>query len=177
MVFKPSVGLRSNWSIKPTADAAAYFWRYAPMKEPYQPNASILQAALAAPAVTPVIAIPLVSLLPGVYASPVIVLITIPVTFVLAILFGYLGMAVVCLPLYALLRRANQLRAIRLCSYTTVLGTVLWVLFWQWGESMASDTLTTYVVIGATCSLAVAASFCWLAGITIRPSGRRTGAA
>lgn len=143
------------------------------MEEAYQPNASILQAAFAAPAVAPVIAIPLVSLLPGAYASPVLTLVAIPFTIVLAILFGYLGMFLVCLPLYALLQLANRLRAIRLCSYTTLLGTGLWVLFWQWGGSLNNDSLATYAIIGAASSLAVVASFCWLAGITFRSSGHR----
>jgi hypothetical protein len=147
------------------------------MEEPYQPNASIMHAAFVAPAVTPVAAIPLVALLPGAYGSPVLMFVAVPVTIVLAILFGYLGMFLVCLPLYTLLRLANRLQAIQLCAYTTIAGTALWILFWQWGNVVTNDNLATYAIIGAASSLAVVATFCWLAGITIRPSGRRTGAA
>jgi hypothetical protein len=125
------------------------------------PEPSVVEAAYVAPLVTPIVAIPataifLTSAVDGGYLS-----IAIPFIIVFSLIFGYLGMFLVCLPIAALLDHFKKLDAIRLCFYTCAVGTAAWAY-------MTNDhhqPVINSAAAGFVCSLAVTALFCYLYGI------------
>lgn len=127
-------------------------------------------SALAAPLVTPVVALPLMWLLPA-RLDEVDLLMATFFGFVFSLAYGYVGMLLICLPLFALLGKLRRLDAIRLCLGTTLLGAVAftWVLS---PEPPTVPALLRIFFFNAACSLAVCAFFCVLAEIRIRPLAR-----
>lgn len=136
------------------------------------PGPSILQAIFGAPLVTPIAAIPLVALLPGIYVTELDMVMTVPFVFFFSLICGYLGMFVVCLPIMALLGYTKRLDAIRLCFYTTIVGAIAWTSIVGSGHS-DFPLLARNFIAGAGCSFAVSAFFCVLGGIPIRQNRAR----
>ena len=131
------------------------------------PESSILQAALCAPLVVPVLAIPLAGLLPDMYANGVDMLLKLPFTAFVSLVYGYLGMFLICLPILMLLRRLKALNAGRLCFYTSIFGAAAFSYIFN-SHSTDFPVLVVTFAIGACCSLTVCAIFCLLHGITFR---------
>jgi hypothetical protein len=127
---------------------------------------SMIEALLAAPAITPILAVPLVGILPDVYTAWWDLIIFLPFVAIISLVWGYLGMIFVCAPILALLRRAKKLDAIRLCFYTTLLGGTVWTYLGAYSEL---PDLARAFTVGAGCSFGVCAFFCLLSGISIRP--------
>lgn len=137
------------------------------------PEPSIFLAFFAAPLITPILAIPLVGIIPGVYTSQWDPIILLPFVAVISLVWGYLGMIFVCLPILALLKWAKKLDGIRLCFYTTTLGAIVWTyLAGHEGDSGFSDLVRAFAV-GSGCSFGVCAFFCSLGGISFRPGRAR----
>ena len=143
--------------------------------QPEEP--SLLVAFFSAPLITPVIAIPLVGLLPLMYQDELDMLISLPFVVILSLIYGYLGMIFVCLPVMIVLHLIKRFNALTICLATTLLGAGIWTyLFHEMpGPERKFTTLFTFVV-GAGCSLGVSAFFCLLGGITIRSSRDRFAA-
>ncbi len=140
------------------------------------PEPSILTAFFCAPLITPILAIPLVALLPGIYNNELEFLILIPFVAFFSLLYGYLGMLLVCLPIILLLRFLERLDATRLCFFTTVVGGGVWAWLFQDSPGPEPATYLAKFIVGAGCSLGVSAFFCLLAGISIHASRARPGA-
>lgn len=134
------------------------------------PEPSMLTAFFCAPLITPILAIPLVALLPGIYNNEIDLLITLPFVIIISLLYGYLGMVLICLPVMLLLRFLKRLNALSLCLCTAVIGASVWtLLFGDMPGPNATLLLRTFLT-GFGCSLGVSAFFCVLGGITIRSS-------
>ena len=141
---------------------------------PPPPEPSPLVAFFCAPLITPVLAIPLVGLLPGVYTDAGYLLLSLPFVIILSLIFGYIGMATVCLPILLSLHFMKRLNALTLCTLTALIGGTLWAFLFH--DMPGPEQKTAYVasfIVGAGCSLGVSAFFCALSGITIRSSRRR----
>lgn len=127
------------------------------------PEPSPLVAFFAAPLISPVLAIPLAAFLPGMYANEIDILIALPFVVVLSLVYGYLGMLAVCLPVMLILRALKWLNALSLCSVTTLIGAILWTALMHGGPKPIPVSLA--FLIGAACSLGVTAFFCALGGL------------
>lgn len=130
-----------------------------------QSKPSVLGAALVAPAVTPIIALVSLAWFPNMGTSGGYYFIAIPFVFVFALIYGYLGMLLVCLPFAAVLSRTRLLGAPALCSLTSITGAALWT----WHDAHPMQPALDSFIVGFLCSLGVSALFCYLAGIAIRP--------
>lgn len=130
---------------------------------------SLVAALLAAPLITPVLAVPLLAvLMPGFYRSfDDLAGMSLTVA-VFAWVFGYAGMTVVVLPVYFVLRHRRRLDALAFCLWTTLIGATLFALAVDDLRSLLSPVLLAKWVLGAACSLGVSAFFCALAGIQMR---------
>src|SRR5690349_14640627 len=128
------------------------------------PQPSLLSAALVAPLVTPVVALVSLAWFPNVGTSGGYYLVAMPFVVVLSLIFGYLGMFFVCLPLFAILSRAKFLNAPALCLCTGITGAALWT----WFQMHPMQPILNSVAVGFLCSLSVAASFRFLAGVKLR---------
>lgn len=147
------------------------------MRIPPPPEPSLLTAFFCAPLITPIVAIPLVALLPGVYTSEFDMVIALPFVLVLSLIYGYLGMVLVCLPVFLLLLLLKRLNSVRLCLFTTAIGAGVWTcLFGDLSGPAHNDAYLASFVVGAGCSLGVSAFFCALGGITIRSNRHRFAA-
>ena len=138
------------------------------MKVESLPEPSLLAAFFCAPLVTPLLAIPLIALLPGMYNSEVDLLIALPFVVVFSLVYGYLGMIFICLPVMLLLRFLKKFNAVTLCLCTTAIGASVWVLLF--GDNMPSSEPVSRLVafaIGAGCSLGVSVFFCVLGDIRL----------
>ena len=139
------------------------------------PETTLWQAAAIAPISTPIFAIPLISLLPGLYSSGGDFTLVATVAFFVSFVFGYLGMFLICVPIAAALTFLKKLNAVRVCVYTTMAGGAAWTaLYWDAAEPFRSLFLT--IAVGAGCSLGVSMVFCIVGGITIRSSRDRFAA-
>lgn len=133
------------------------------------PKLSLTSAFFGAPLVTPVLAIPLVALLPDVYSSAFDVLLFLPFVVVLSLVYGYAGMLLVCLPLMVLLKHFGKLSSLTLCASTTVAGTALWMTLFIGARTPDPASHTArFLLVGALCSLGVSACFSILAEIPMR---------
>ncbi len=147
------------------------------MRIPPPPEPSPLVAFFSAPLITPVLAIPLVGLLPGIYTDAGNLLLSLPFVIIFSLMFGYIGMIAVCLPVLLALRLVKRLNALTLCTLTSLIGGTLFAL--RFHDMPGSEPGTAYVtsfVVGTGCSLGVSALFCALSGITIRSSRDRFAA-
>ena len=136
---------------------------------------TLWQAAWIAPISTPIFAIPLISLLPGLYSSSGDFVLVATVAFFVSFLFGYLGMFLICVPIAAALTYFGWLNAIRVCVYTAIAGGTAWTaLYWDAAEPFRS--LFPNIAVGSGCSLGVSMVFCIVGGITIRSSRDRFAA-
>jgi len=128
--------------------------------------------ALVGPLAAPFAAAPLASLLkPSVYVSYSDALIMLPVVAIVAIIYAYIGMVIVGLPVALLLRRFERLSVATLCAISVPLGAALWLLC----RLIATNPLQLRhapmeAVVGGGVALAVAILFCAVSGITIRSS-------
>jgi len=127
------------------------------------PEPSPLIAFFSAPLITPVLAIPLAAFLPGMYASGIDILIALPLVVVASLIYGYIGMLAVCLPVMLILRALKRLNALTLCLVTTLVGGALWTVLMRGASESISVSLL--FLIGAACSLGVSAFFCALGGL------------
>lgn len=127
------------------------------------PEPSPLLAFFAAPLICPVLAIPLAAFLPGMYANEIDLLIALPLVVIASLVYGYLGMLVVCLPVMLILRALKRLNTLTLCSVTTLIGAVLWTGLMHGAPKPISLPLA--LLIGGACSLGVTAFFCALGGL------------
>ena len=128
------------------------------------PETTLWQSAAIAPIATPVFAIPLISLLPGLYTSADDFFLVVPIAFFVSFLFGYLGMFLICVPIAATLTHFGKLNAIRVCMYTTIAGAAAWTtIFWDRGERL--DSLIPHIAVGGGCSLGVSLVFCIVGGV------------
>lgn len=131
------------------------------------PEPSIVQSFFCAPLITPFLALPLAALLPGFDVFSL--LLALPLVIVISLVFGYLGLALICLPTFLVLRYFNKLNAVRLCFYTTVFGAGAFsYLFGHGPEFSDYQNLVVNFTVGAGCSFGVCAFFCVLAGITLK---------
>ena len=135
------------------------------------PEPSIVQAFFCAPLITPFLAFPLAALHPAIYGNVFSLLLALPFVVVISLILGYLGQALICFPIFLLLKRINKLNAVRLCSYTTAFGAGLFTcLFGHEREFSNFANLVGHFTIGAGCSFGVCAFFCLLADITLTKS-------
>ncbi len=133
------------------------------------PKPSLTTACFAAPLITPIVAIPVAALLPGMYSSAFDILIALPFVIVASLIYGYAGMIVVCLPLMLLLKYFNKLSALTLCASTTIVGSAIWMTMFVVGSTPESASAHVRVLlVGAVCSFAVSAFFCILGEIPWR---------
>ncbi len=139
------------------------------MRIPPQSEPTLLSAALVAPIVTPIVALVSLAWFPNMGTSAGYYLIAMPVVIVLALVFGYLGMFLVCLPFFAILSKAKLLSAPTLCLLTSVTGAALWT----WLESNPEQPILNSLVVGFLCSFSVSVSFCFLAGGNLHPGRTR----
>lgn len=133
---------------------------------------SVFQAALYAPLVAPLVAIPLTAVVMKIYANGVDLLVKLPFVAIGALVYGYLGMLLICLPIMGVLSRFRALDAIRLCTGTSTLGALAW--FWLNSATGAPEAFgpLSELLIGAICSLVVSTAFCILREIPLRLSRR-----
>ena len=143
--------------------------------QPEEP--SLLVAFFSAPLITPVVAIPLAGLLPLIYQNELDLLITLPFVVAFSLIYGYLGMIFVCLPVMILLHLMKRFNAFTICLATTLIGASIWTYLFHDipGPERKFTPIFTFIV-GAGCSLGVSAFFCLLGGITIRSSRDRFAA-
>ena len=120
-------------------------------------------AFFAAPLVAPLLAIVLAAALPGVYSDGFATVVALPVIVVVALVYGYAGMVLVCLPVYLLLKRLGKLTPARLCFFTTLLGGVAWT--WLQSASLIAWSPVGVLLIGLLASLGVVGFFCLLGGV------------
>ena len=139
------------------------------MRMPQPEEPSIPRAFFCAPLVTPILAIVSTALLPGVYSTELDILIALPIIVVLSLIYGYLGMLLVCLPIMMLLRRIGRLNLILLCFLTAIGGATIWAIWCAYGWGPAFSPARQFV-LGFICSLGTSALFCFLGGITVRSS-------
>ncbi len=133
------------------------------------PTPSLTTAFFAAPLITPVVAIPLAALLPGMYSSAFDIVIALPFVIVASLIYGYAGMIVVCLPLMLLLKYFNKLSALTLCASTTVAGSAIWMTMFVVGSTPGPASAHGRVLlVGAVCSFMVSAFFCILGEVPWR---------
>lgn len=138
------------------------------------PEPSLAVAFFCAPLVAPVLAIPASVLLPGMYASIFDVLVALPFVVVAALFHAYAGMLLVCLPIIGALKLMRRLDAVRLCSYTTLVGTIAWtcVIAFDASASLSMPDIGRYVLVNAICSFGVSAFFCVLGGVRLWSQAR-----
>lgn len=129
---------------------------------------SVLQAALYSPLVTPLVAVPTTALLLNIYANGVDLMIKLPFVAFAALLYGYLGMFLVCLPVTGILSHLRALDANRLCACTTIIGALAWL--WVSGPADGPEAPGQFseLLVGAASSLAVSTTFCFLREIPLR---------
>ena len=170
----------SNISFEADGYAAAQLQRYASMSQHSRP---LVVGALASSFAVPVLMALLMAfssmsiMTPPILVFFVGVLITAPTTCLVAV------------PLALLFRRFGKLNAIYMCLLGTLLGALalgLYTLDSTYYPQMTDKALALWIARqaalksltpGAVYGFVSAAAFCVGAGITIRPSGRRTGAA
>ena len=131
----------------------------------------MLSAALVAPLVTPIIALPALAWFSNLGTAGGYFYIAIPVVLAFSVAFGYVGMLFVCLPLVAVLTLLKRLSAPILCGLTSVVGACLWA----WFELNPMQPVGNSLVVGFLCSLGVAMVFCYLAGIGMRARAGAVG--
>ena len=129
------------------------------------PEPSPLVAFFAAPLITPVLAIPLAALLPGMYANEVDTLVALPLVVIFSLVYGYIGMVIVCLPVMLILRALKKLNTLTLCLATTVIGAGLWTALMYGAPASTRLPVSVVMLTGAGCSLGVTAFFCVLGGL------------
>lgn len=129
-------------------------------------RSSVLQAALVAPTVTPVVASVSLAFFPDVLTDDGYYLIAFPFVLVVSLVIGYLGMFLVCLPMFALLEASGRLTAGALCVVTSLAGAAIWV----WFRLDPQQSMFNSAAVGFLCSLGVSALFCYIRGITTRSS-------
>jgi len=130
------------------------------------PEPSLASAFFCAPLVAPVLAIPAVSLLPGVYTNVGDLLLVVPFVIVLSLLHAYAGMLLVCLPVMGVLKLTGRFDALRLCFYTTLIGASAWTCLFT--EPSSASESTAFFVVATLCSFGVSAFFCALGGVKLR---------
>ena len=150
-------------ALSPEARCARTGSHAAAMRIEPPPEPSPLIAFFSAPLITPVLAIPLAAFLPGMYASEIDILITLPFVVVVSLIYGYIGMLLVCLPVMLILHALKRLNTLTLCLVTTLVGGILWTALMRGGPGSASLPLS--FLVGATCSLGVTVFFCVLGGL------------
>ena len=142
------------------------------MTHPRSHKRPLWLGALVGPLAAPFAAAPLASLLqPSIYVSFSDALIMFPIVAIVAVIYGYIGVAIAGLPVALLLRRFGRLSVATLCAISVPLGASLWLL----SRLAATSPLQLRhapmeAVVGGGVALAVAALFCIVCGITIRSS-------
>lgn len=133
---------------------------------------TLLESALVAPLATPIIAIPMLGIFPDVLTDNGYYLAALLFVFFVSLIVGYLGMFLVCLPIAGLLLLFNRLNALALCTCTGLIGAILWA----WFRADPMQNVMHSLAVGFSCSAGVAATFCYVSGITIRSSRTKPAA-
>lgn len=137
------------------------------------PEPSPLTAFFCAPLVTPVLAVPLAAFLPNLYSNEFDLLVVGPFVAIFSLIYGYLGMIFVCLPVILVLRYLRKLNSVTLYVLTTAIGATVFALLFHDLSGPEPNGFWAVFAVGAGCSFGVTTFFCLLSGITIRSSRTR----
>lgn len=142
------------------------------MTDPRSHKRPLWLGALIGPLAAPFAAAPLAPFLdPWIYGSFIGALIMFPIVAIVAVIYGYMGVAIVGLPVALLLRKFGRLSATMLCAVSVPLGAGLWLLSRLAATSpLQLRHVPVEAFVSGIVTLAVAALFCIVSGITIRSS-------
>ena len=135
----------------------------------------LLRGALVAPLAAPLAAtllLPVVMPGAGSFVSNAVVLL--PIIAVVSIIFSYVAVFSIALPLAHALRRYGKLNAIMICGLSIPIGAALWLAVRMFDRpSQVREQLISEIIFGAGVALAVAILFSVASGLTIHSSRTR----
>ena len=141
------------------------------MHDTQEDEHSILVAALVAPIFTPIFAAFSLAAFPSFLTSDGYYWPAFPVVIVVSLLFGYIGMLLVCLPITGILHLLGRSGFWSVCCATGLIGAVAY----SWALPEPEGYELNSFLVGLTCSFGVAALFCWIGGLTTLSSRRASG--